>query len=285
MEPQLRVGPWIYIYWILDERAFYFFFVVLCIDYGISLPSPFLQTRLQIYSNMKTCLIQVLYDCDEFVALNKPSGMYLTTNDEERTQSLENILLDVGMSLSTLNMDGSRGFAHRLDRGTSGCLIVTKNNEAHAEWISRFFLRQVKKSYTCLVDTGRNTMLPQHEGIIDHPVGGRPAESAYSLMERYGRRAARLQVSTLQGRKHQVRVHCSRGLNAPIILDPRYGGEQIIGQLKSNTMKQCHSMGRFCLHADTLQVSSLGLSVTAEVPSWWDDIVDDIKNFPFDLQS
>lgn len=220
--------------------------------------------------------VRVLFDCDDFAVIDKPSGMRLCG-----FQSLEDILVKVGMPLSTLNSDGSQGFAHRLDRGTSGCLVVAKSNQAHAEWISRFFLRQVEKTYLCLVFTGKNNLVSQ-EGTVDLPVSGRPAKSAYRLLEKYGNEVAKIKVSTRQGRKHQVRIHCSKGLKASILLDPRYGGEYIIGHMGSDQMKASRALGRFCLHADSLKVPKLGLSVSSPTPSWWNGITDDVVRFEKD---
>jgi 23S rRNA-/tRNA-specific pseudouridylate synthase len=99
---------------------------------------------------VKTYGIQMLHDNDELAILNKPSGMELfecvsPTRRVTKTAapSLEALLLKQGMELYTLNLDGSRGFVHRLDVGTLGCLVVAKTNSMHAKLISKFFLRQV----------------------------------------------------------------------------------------------------------------------------------------------
>jgi 23S rRNA-/tRNA-specific pseudouridylate synthase len=254
--------------------------------------------------------IQVLHDDDEFTILNKPSGMVLSNNNnaaavageknqqppkqqqqQQRTKiSLEDVLLQQGMELSTLNPDGSRGFVHRLDRGTSGCLVVAKTNAMHARFISKFFLKEVEKSYICLVDTQRSNkngrtihLLPadddDEERTITLGVDQRPAQSSYRVLERYGTLAAKLKVSTRQGRKHQVRLHCSKGLQTPILLDPRYGGEQIMYRVNNSTvLKECRAQHKFCLHADTLSIPNLNISVQAPTPEWWDRVVDDIRN-------
>jgi 23S rRNA pseudouridine1911/1915/1917 synthase len=180
---------------------------------------------------VKTYGIQVLYDNDELAILNKPSGMKLfeCANPTRRVTkaaapSLEALLLKQGMELSSLNQDRSRGFVHRLDVGTSGCLVLAKTNSMHAQLISKFFLRQVQKSYIALVSTttpctGGYRRVPD-AGTVNLAIDRRPAQSSFQTLERYGSLAAKLREITRQGRKHQVRLHCSKGLQTPILLDP-----------------------------------------------------------------
>ncbi len=221
--------------------------------------------------------IPVLRDAASFAVIDKPSGMYLTNvgrKGHRDDQNLDEILLKVGMSLSTLN--DSYGLVHQLDKGTPGCLVVAKHNKAHAEWIARFFLRDVEKSYTCLVDTASRTQKLPQGGTVRLPVNGRPASSLYQVVECYGRIGARVSIRTRQGRKHQVRIHCSKGLDTPIILDPRYGGERIMYHIHSDHMKECRAKGRLCLHADSIVVKELDLAVHASPPDWWDGIIGDM---------
>lgn len=257
--------------------------------------------------------ISVLLDTDEFFIINKPSGLALSkpttigggTNGRRRTKyrrrptelCLEDMLLDSGVPLSCINPDHSRGFVHRLDIGTSGCLLIAKTNTMHAELISQFFSRQVQKSYVALVDTrrqqlqgqqkksivtktngasfskGTKSFLHDDETVIDLPVGGRPAQSAFHIVERYGSVAAKIKVTTNQGRKHQVRIHCSRGLHSPIILDPSYGGENIMYKLNDASFRLNRAKERICLHASTLTIPDYHINVQAKVPCWWNEII------------
>ena len=228
--------------------------------------------------------IQVLYDADEYFILNKPSGMaiYKSTNQRTKRRShaskintLHDILLQQGdIPLSNLNPDGSLGFVHRLDIGTSGCLIVAKTNAMHARLMSQFFLRQVDKSYVALVVCA-NTATSSEErgnisdfGIVDLAIDQRPAQSTFEVLERYGDLAAKVKVKTRQGRKHQVRLHCSKGLGTPILLDPLYGGEQIMYHVESTTLTQSRARQQFCLHADRLSIPELDVNVETPVPDW-----------------
>jgi 23S rRNA-/tRNA-specific pseudouridylate synthase len=227
--------------------------------------------------------IQVMHESDRDLVVNKPSGMvcvhkFTTTsgkvtasrrkNQRENNGSgdwdisLEAALLDAGISLSTINTDG-RGLVHRIDRGTSGCIVLAKTDERHAQLVSDFFLRNVKKDYLALVT------LPQQEDIlnsgkIDTPVQGRPALSFYTVEERFDTLKARLRIQTLTGRKHQVRVHCAEGLNAPIVGDTKYASDK---PGENNQEKE-----RFCLHASCLQVPGIP-KIEAAVPTWWEQVM------------
>mmetsp|Transcript_13325 Transcript_13325/g.31997 ORF Transcript_13325/g.31997 Transcript_13325/m.31997 type:complete len:475 (+) Transcript_13325:28-1452(+) len=239
--------------------------------------------------------LQILLDSESFMIINKPSGLVLTTETAAtckprskkqmlmNEQSLEEILLaqadNKPIQLSSINPDGSRGFAHRLDRGTSGCLIIAKTNQWHAQLLTQFFLRRVEKSYIALVYT--NSIPLPGEGTITVPIDGRPAVSSFVVFERYpGDLITKIRVTTKQGRKHQVRIHCSKGLGAPILLDPLYGGESIMYRLpKDSCAKKYRAQQRFCLHADSLAIADLDIpKVDAPIPDWWDGLCKDIHH-------
>ena len=194
-----------------------------------------------------------------------------------RDDSLEMCLLQNGVALSTLNQQG-RGLVHRLDRGTSGVMVLAKTNRMHAVLLAeKFFLRRVDKSYQALVVKG-DVPLPVR-GMIDCDIDGRPAKSKYRVQKTsVGSLFARLQVKTEQGRRHQVRLHCAQGLGTPILLDPRYAGLAILSRLQSLSLEHKHlasrlaehrAVQRFCLHADSLTIGGVGIQVKAPLPMWW----------------
>jgi 23S rRNA pseudouridine1911/1915/1917 synthase len=170
-------------------------------------------------------------------------------------------------------MEG-RGLVHRIDRGTSGCLVVAKTNECHALLLSQFFLRNVRKSYQALVSPKQ--LLPD-SGVVNAPIQGRPAESAYVVEERISSNLWKIRVTTTQGRKHQVRLHCSKGLKAPILLDPLYGGRAIMFKIKSPMLAQFCANQQICLHSDSLCIPDFGIDVKDPTPQWWQDLVDEIS--------
>lgn len=241
--------------------------------------------------------LEILLESKDFMIINKPSGLVLASEKKETSKPksrqrmsedslcLEGILIEHCMTennfirLSSLNPDGSRGFVHRLDRGTSGCLVVAMTNQWHAQLLTQFFLRRVEKSYIALVYT--NSVPLPRDGTMNTPIDGRPAVSTFQVLERYpGELVTKIRVTTKQGRKHQVRIHCSKCLNAPILLDPLYGGESIMYRLpKDSCAKRYRAQQRFCLHADSVYIPDLGIpKVEAQMPEWWNDIVKEILN-------
>ncbi len=283
----------------------------------------------------------VLFENDDVVVVSKPSGMvcfhsHKTTdgkirkknkkkesrknkkhkdggnvddddeyvNDEFNSDiSLEDALLDIGVQLSTLNPD-AMGIVHRIDRGTSGVLVLAKNNESHAKLVTNFFTRSIDKSYLALVpfcacvtteaDENIRTSLDQ-SGIINHEISGKPALSTYNIIETYGSNAIQLELQTKTGRKHQVRVHCAKGLNRPIFLDPIYGavtsntGVNQLDQLDSSgnveevtkqiaAIMPAHPDGHyFFLHASSLKMNEFGIDVVSELPFWWKSVLSELK--------
>ena len=233
--------------------------------------------------------IQVLHDDPGFLIINKPSGMVCFHSPSQATKlarprdpSLIDLLVDYGLELSNLNPDSSRGLVHRLDLGTSGCMVVAKSNEVHAQLLTKFFLRRARKSYQALVYV-RPTVCAVGDwgvesiGTINIPVEGRPAVSNYRVLHRYGSLVRRLEVVTFQGRRHQVRIHCSKGLGQPILLDPLYGGEAIMFHYESKFLRECRANRKLCLHAASLSIPDFGVMVEAEIPDWWQHLIHEIE--------
>lgn len=225
--------------------------------------------------------IQVLYETDDLLVVNKPSGMVTfhsatSKRKNKNDLSLEQILLLNNVPLSNLNQEG-RGLVHRIDRGTSGCLVLAKTNERHAFLLTDFFLRRVTKSYEALVMTTNMSFPLSLCGIIDFPIHGRPAQSTYLVLEQYGTIAARIELHIKQGRKHQVRIHCSKGLGCPILLDPLYGGKRILYHI--NVRDMLCAPQNFCLHASTLQLPpEYGVQVIkSPLPGWWKQVVTKVE--------
>jgi 23S rRNA-/tRNA-specific pseudouridylate synthase len=211
----------------------------------------------------------ILAETDDYLAVCKPSGVVCyhqyTTAAGKRGKlqggdmSLVDALLKVNIPLSTLNKD-ALGIVHRLDRGTSGCLVVAKTDDFHARFVTQLFLRQSRKVYTTCISPVPPDSVPR-EGKLDSPVGGRPARSYYEIVDTPARSVAQVRVRIETGRRHQVRIHCKDHLS-PIVGDTPYGGVPL--------PKQSSEVDRFFLHASSLHVPALGVNVTAPIPSWWE---------------
>jgi 23S rRNA-/tRNA-specific pseudouridylate synthase len=258
--------------------------------------------------------LDVLAETDDYVVFQNPSGVacyhkHTTTagkikgqrrpkrgdasqqQQQQRQQdiALEDALLHINLPLSTLNAE-CRGLVHRLDRGTSGCMIWAKSDHMHALLVTEFFLRRVQKTYTTLVvldpavtdneDSSESNRLAD-EGRVSLPVDGRPAESTYRVLERYGTEAALVQVQTMTGRKHQVRVHCAQGLSSPVVRDTLYGDSATVcpaWSVDDDDDGDEEQPERFLLHASSLSIPALHLHTTeAPLPSWWTPILDNVQ--------
>lgn len=220
--------------------------------------------------------IELLQDAQDFCVLSKSSGTvcyHTGTSISDGAMSLEECLLFHDVPLSTLNKRG-RGFVHRIDRGTSGCLVLAKTNDMHARLVAQFFLRTVEKSYQTLV-CGTNLA---ESGTIHLAIQARPATTSYTVEERIGSHVTRLRIKTAQGRRHQVRLHCSKGIGAPILLDPLYGGERILFQVPSPTLRTFRGRRQFCLHADSLSIPGF-LQVQAPLPGWWRQVMEEAREY------
>jgi 23S rRNA-/tRNA-specific pseudouridylate synthase len=119
-------------------------------------------------------------------------------------------------------------------------------------------------------------VLPDY-GTVDYAIDGRPARSTYQVLDMLGTLAARIRMETFQGRTHQVRIHCARGLQAPIVLDRRYGGQEIMNRVKSPSFQKHHAQSQFCLHASTLSIPEFGVTVQAPVPNWWHNVMRELE--------
>lgn len=174
--------------------------------------------------------VEILYEDPDVVVVNKPRGMVVHPAAGNYHGTLVNALLEHCKDLSGIGGVIRPGIVHRLDKDTSGVLVVAKNDRAHLELAAQIKSRQMKRIYRTLVH-GR----PPETGRIEAPIGrhptqrkkmavvpvGKPAATNYRVLE-YFSRFAFLEVKLESGRTHQIRVHMSH-LGYPVVGDPVYG--------------------------------------------------------------
>ena len=180
--------------------------------------------------------LRIIYEDKEILVVDKEAGMVTHPTLDHPSGTLVNALLHHFKNIPQAGESLRPGIVHRLDKGTSGLLVVAKTEKA-LEFLKRQFKeRSVVKKYICLVQ-GR---LERSIGTIDapivrHPVnrkkftvsdGGREAVTNYRLTGRYGDRFSLLEVEPKTGRTHQIRVHMSH-IGHPIVGDRLYGGKPI----------------------------------------------------------
>ncbi len=220
--------------------------------------------------------LEILYEDEALLVINKPAGLLVIPDRWDPGKSTVVRLAQMhrqaqGRATGDQSVDDTRVWpVHRLDRETSGVLVVAKSAHAHAAVSQQFAHAKVHKSYLGLVG-GR---VPDSEGRIDLPIGmhpskpglmtirrhhGKAAVTCYRVVERFrGFTLLNLQPET--GRTHQLRVHL-RAIGFPLAIDPPYGGSSAIflSALKpSYKPKAFHEepplMARLTLHAEALRL-------------------------------
>jgi 23S rRNA pseudouridine1911/1915/1917 synthase len=204
--------------------------------------------------------LNILYADPHVAVVDKPAGMVCHAGAGVRTGTLVNALLHHLGNIDT--GDASRpGIVHRLDKGTSGVLVIARNAAVHRELARQFKERKVKKEYLALV----HGVPRPASGTVDRPLGRDPADrKKISVRARRARSAvthyrvaeaypgvALLAIRIETGRTHQIRVHMA-SVGHPLVGDHVYGGNRA-RSLPAATSAALRPLGRIFLHARRLQ--------------------------------
>ena len=197
--------------------------------------------------------LDILFENDDLLVVNKPAGMVVHPAAGHASGTLVNAVLGYDAELEGIGGEQRPGVVHRLDKETSGLILLAKNERTHRWLQDQFRLRKVEKTYLALVD-GKP---PTPSGRVEAPVGrdpknrkrmaivplskGREAISEYKTLESFKNHTL-LEFHPLTGRTHQIRLHCGF-LKCPIVGDEIYG--------RKNPSLSLH---RHFLHALRLQI-------------------------------
>ena len=187
--------------------------------------------------------LDIVWEDENMLVVNKPSGMLTHPTTIETTGTLVNALLyKYGENLSDVNGEFRRGILHRLDRNTSGMLMVAKNNKTHEYLVEKMKQGEMTKKYLAVV----KSVIEEDEFTINKPIGRNPNQphkmavvegekesiSKVKVLERF-KDATLIEVPLITGRTHQIRVHLS-SIGHPVYNDTLYG----FGKMKIKTDEQ-----------------------------------------------
>src|SRR5213594_5088226 len=211
--------------------------------------------------------LEIIYEDNDLAVINKPARMMVhagsgATDDARNRGTLVNALLHHFGKLSAIGGELRPGIVHRLDKATSGLILVAKNDESHRKLATQFSRREVKKTYVALV----HGWMKQDRGTISSSIsrdrvrrtrmttrrqGGREAITHYTVQRRIDSKFGKFTLLELRidtGRTHQIRVHLA-SLGHPVVGDTLYGAPR---ELRARN-GEAASLPRNFLHAVALQ--------------------------------
>lgn len=188
-------------------------------------------------------LLDIVYEDENMLVVNKPSGMLTHPTTIERSGTLVNALLyKYGENLSDINGEFRRGIIHRLDRNTSGLLMIAKNNKTHEFLADKIKNHEITKKYRAILKgnyngdedvidlpIGRHPKIPYKMAVVEVKDGGRESKTLLKVIERF-KEATYVELTLISGRTHQIRVHMSHKRH-PVYNDSLYGAGE--GRVKT----------------------------------------------------
>ena len=224
--------------------------------------------------------LNVIYEDNDIIVINKPKGMVVHPANGNPDGTLVNAVMNKCKdSLSGIGGEIRPGIVHRLDKDTSGAIIVAKNDKAHIALSEQLKNHEVKKIYLALV----RGIIKENEATINMPIArskkdrkkmdvdkdGKEAITHFKVLGRYKNKYTLLQINLETGRTHQIRVHLSH-IGYPIIGDEVY----------SNGKNEWNISGQ-CLHAWKLEfihpITGKKISLEAEIPEYLKNIIKELE--------
>ena len=224
--------------------------------------------------------LNVIYEDNDIIVINKPKGMVVHPANGNPDGTLVNAVMNKCKdSLSGIGGEIRPGIVHRLDKDTSGAIIVAKNDKAHIALSEQLKNHEVKKTYLALV----RGIITENEATINMPIArskkdrkkmdvdkdGKEAITHFKVLERYKNKYTLLQINLETGRTHQIRVHLSH-IGYPIIGDEVY----------SNGKNEWNVIGQ-CLHAWKLEfihpITGKKISLEAEIPEYLKNLIKELE--------
>lgn len=241
----------------------------------VSVPDP-----VKLAIEAEDIPLDVVYEDEDILIVNKPRGMVVHPAVGNLNGTLVNaIMYHCGDRLSSINGVVRPGIVHRIDKDTSGLLMVAKNDKAHVSLSKQLYKHTITRKYIALVQDN----IKQDEGVVDMPIGRDPknrlkkavnganpknAVTHYRVIERFGEYTL-IECQLETGRTHQIRVHMAY-IKHPLVGDPLYGSK-----------KQIFNVDGQLLHAGTIGFihPSTGdyMEFTVDIPEEFQQVLEQLR--------
>lgn len=226
--------------------------------------------------------VEIIYEDNDIIVVNKPKGMVVHPGSGNPDGTLVNSLMNICKdSLSGTGGEIRPGIVHRLDKDTSGILVVAKNDKAHINLSEQIKDHKVEKTYIALV----RGIVKENEAKIDMPIarspkdrkkmavvqGGKRAVTNFKVLERFPKdNCTLLEVKIETGRTHQIRVHLSE-IGYPLIGDEVYSNGKNKWQIKGQ-----------CLHSKSLKfkhpITGKEMYLEAKLPKYYEELLKELRS-------
>ena len=233
----------------------------------------------QVESQPEDIPLDLIYQDADLLVINKPAGLVVHPAAGNPAGTLLNALLHFDASLASLPR---AGIVHRLDKNTSGVMVVARTLRAHKRLVDDLQARSIKREYVTVVNTVLTAGGTVDAPIGRHPVdrkrmavvnGGKQAVTHYRVIQRF-RAHTLVQVQLETGRTHQIRVHMAH-IHCPVVGDPVYGGRLRLPRGASDALKDALAgFKRQALHARRLELQH---PASDELMTWESPVPDDMQ--------
>ena len=224
--------------------------------------------------------LQIIYEDEHFLALNKQANLIVHPARGRWTGTLVNGLAHYGQKWSTVNGPWRPGILHRLDRNTTGIMLVAKSDEAHWRLARQFENRTIQKTYLAVVQgvpplladvidlpIGKDRYAREKQAVRKLENGGRPAVTTYQVLQRLaggGREFSLVKLLPKTGRTHQLRVHMS-AIGHPLVGDSMYGGRPLEADACRFERQALHAYEITFVHPGNLQTVTLRAPIAEDM--------------------
>jgi 23S rRNA pseudouridine1911/1915/1917 synthase len=229
--------------------------------------------------------LEIVYEDEHFLALNKQKDLIVHPARGQWTGTLVNGLVHYGQKWSKAGGEWRPGILHRLDRNTTGIMLVAKSDEAHWRLARQFENRTIQKTYMAVVHgeppllgdvidmpIGKDRYVREKQAVRKEANGGKPAVTMYEVQDKWvwppEQKLTLVKLSPKTGRTHQLRVHMA-AINCPIVGDTMYGGRVFESGEFRFERQALHAYQITFVHPATLK----SMTLTAPLPADMNDLL------------